>query len=283
MNGSLLQGTSGRVGQVVIYNRMGRWCMRCHVEHIRDRRSEAQLACRSTFTAMMRMASAMSEALALGLRTEARGRGLLDSNLFLRLNKDCFRAADGGEGNAVSGSTEASGAKGGVEVDYELLQVSCGPLTPVGETRATLDDGRLQLKFKSVGGSGGDRVQVYVFCPELGWGLLSLPVYRGDRRLALQLPDAMRGKALCLYVFCTDLEGRASATTWAGLLTPDGADTEAADGDSGAADDSSRAADGSKTASDSGSGADAPSVTDSGTAAAGRAASADTEGLPHPR
>ena len=265
MNGSLLQGTSGRVGQVVIYNRMGRWCMRRHVEHIRDRRSEAQLACRSTFTAMMRMASAMSEALALGLRTEARGRGLLDSNLFLQLNKDCFRAADGGENG---------GARGGVEVDYELLQVSCGPLTPVGETRATLDDGRLQLKFKSVGGSGGDRVQVYVFCPELGWGLLSLPVYRGDRRLALQLPDAMRGKALCLYVFCTDLEGRASATTWARLLAPDGADTEASDGGSEASDDGNNgASDDGNTAADGGSGA----------AVKYRAASADTEGAAPPQ
>ena len=237
----LLAGVAGRVGQVVVYNRMGRWCMRQHVEHIRDARSAPQLRQRGLFRAMMQTASAMRDATALGLRGEARALGLVDSNLFLRLNKDCFTsaapaadvngsqvgvAADGRDTQRVDAETESTaqtgstgqtgntGRTGGgnaesaaVDIDYSRLQLSTGPVATVRFTRAAVDDGRFEGRFERTGGAGmsngTDRVQVYVYCPDLAQGFLSLPVYRMDRRIAFVLPDAMRGHTLHCYAFCT--------------------------------------------------------------------------------
>ena len=238
----LLAGVAGRVGQVVVYNRMGRWCVRQHVEHIRDARTPAQLRQRGLFRAMMQTASAMRDATALGLRGEARALGLVDSNLFLRLNKDCFTSAapeaDGqgsqvgveadGRGSQVvgaaaesttraggTGQTGNTGRTGGgnaestaaVDIDYSRLQLSAGPVATVRFTRAAVDDGRFEGRFERTGGAGmsngTDRVQVYVYCPDLAQGFLSLPVYRMDRRIAFVLPDAMRGHTLHCYAFCT--------------------------------------------------------------------------------
>ena len=186
MDGSLLQGTSGRVGQVVIYNRMGRWCVRRHVEHIRDRRSEAQLRQRGRFLTLIRLASAVREALAVGLRGEARAEGLLDSNLFLRLNKGC--AAEGGE------------------VDYRRLQLSAGPLEGVAFRKVRFEGGVFEGRFERSAGSGRssatDYVQLYAYCPALRAGLLSLPVYRMDRRLRLALPAWMQGQEVHFYGSC---------------------------------------------------------------------------------
>ena len=247
MNGSLLTGVTGRVGQVVIYNRMGTWCVRRHVEHIRDARSEAQQRCRSRFVTMIRTASAMGDALATGLRGEARRMGLLDSNLFLRLNNDCFstdggsatdEATDGGSATdeATSGGSAQDGATGGgstqgqadggTTIDYGRLQLAWGPLAPVRPTEARLREGVAEVRFERVGGPGRssatDHVHLYVFCPDTGQGCLSLPVYRMDRKLRLALPDAMAGHTLHCYLFCTAQDDPTLASPTAHAASPEG-------------------------------------------------------------
>lgn len=191
LTGNILEGTTGRLGQVVIYRRMGTWCVRRHVEHIRDAKSEAQLRCRSRFAAMIRTASHMADALATGLRSTARAMGMLDSNLFLRLNNGCFSSTD----------------DGGCAVDYRGLQLSAGPVAPVRFTSARIEDGLFDGRFERLGGAGRsnatDRVQVYVYCPDLECGVLSLPVYRMDRRVRFVLPDTMQGREVHCYAFCT--------------------------------------------------------------------------------
>ena len=210
MESGLLSGTVGRVGQVVVYRRLGRWCVRQHVEHIRDARSEAQLRQRGLFKAMMATASRMGDALSVGLRAEARALGLVDSNLFLRLNKDCFRAA-----------------ADGVSVDWQGVQVSAGPVAPVALSSLRVEGGRLEARFEARGGEGrsntADRVQLYVYCPEAGAGELTLPTYRRDRKLRHRLPSWMEGKRLAVYAFCTDM-GDATAASPSDCLLWEGAE-----------------------------------------------------------
>ena len=226
MNGSLLTGVTGRVGQVVIYNRMGTWCVRRHVEHIRDARSEAQQRCRSRFVTMIRTASAMGDALATGLRGEARRMGLLDSNLFLRLNNGCFSTDGGTQGEATGGGSAQGQAAGGTTIDYGRLQLAWGPLAPVRPTEARLREGVAEVRFERVGGSGRssatDHVHLYVFCPDTGQGCLSLPVYRMDRKLRLALPDAMAGHTLHCYLFCTAQNDPTLASPSAHAASPEG-------------------------------------------------------------
>ena len=201
LHNSLFQGVSGRVGEVVVYQRMGQWCMRKHVEHIRDARSEEQLRQRGVFRAMMHTASAMKEALAVGLRRAAREAGMVDSNAFLRLNSQCF-------------SSDGTGAN--VAVDYPSLTLAAGPVAPVAFTRAKVEEGRFEGRFDRVGGPGlnhsADHVQVYAYCPAREAGFLSLPVYRMDRRISFVLPTWMAGEEVHFYAFCTSMEDRTLAS-----------------------------------------------------------------------
>ena len=201
LHNSLFQGVTGRVGEVVVYQRMGQWCMRKHVEHIRDARSEEQLRQHGVFRAMMHTASAMKEALAVGLRRAAREAGMVDSNAFLRLNSQCF-------------SSDGTGAN--VAVDYPSLTLAAGPVAPVAFTRARVEEGRFEGRFDRVGGPGlnnsADHVQVYAYCPAREAGFLSLPVYRMDRRISFVLPSWMAGEEVHFYAFCTSMEDRTLAS-----------------------------------------------------------------------
>ena len=232
MQGSLLQGVSGRVGQVVIYNRMGTWCVRRHVEHIRDRRSESQLECRAAFATLMRLASAMGDALAVGMRGEARQLGLVDSNLFLRLNKGCV--TEGGDAQSRPGSegedAQSRPGGGGGSVDYGRLQVSAGPVATVRFTRVRVEDGVFEGRFERQGDAGlfhsADRVQVYLYCPEARGGYLSLPVLRMDRKIRFVVPGWMAGREVHAYAFCTACGDPTLASPTVGLdgLMADGSD-----------------------------------------------------------
>ena len=92
----ILDGFSGRVGPVVGYWRRGRWCVRAHVPHIRDARTEAQLVQRSRFKAMILFASPATAVLRLGLHHEADRLGLTEGNVFLRMNHSSFAPQGGG-------------------------------------------------------------------------------------------------------------------------------------------------------------------------------------------
>ena len=207
----ILDGFSGSVGTVIGYQWRGRWCLRARPRFVHNPRTEAQQEHRMLFRDMVRLAGRMKEALRVGLHEASLEVHMTECNLFVKLNKDRFGGADA---RAHSGG---DGDGGGGGVDYEGLVVSQGPVAPVAFTAASVDgQGVLRAEFEKnplhVRAEGGDRVYVYAYCPALQTGLLSLPVYRRDRRLAMALPDEWSGQEVHFYGFVQDYAGRTSAT-----------------------------------------------------------------------
>ena len=187
----ILGGFSGRVGTVVGYHRRGRWFVRAYRAHIQDRKSDAQLAQRSRFKAMIRFASPATPVLRVGLRREAVRLAMTEGNVFLRLNKGCFS-----EG-----------------VEYARLRFSRGRLAAVRGLRWREDGGVLRVRWSGEGGRLSDRVHLYVYCPALSSGL-ALEGWRGARHVEALLPEGFAGAELHVWAFASNCGGEVSETTY---------------------------------------------------------------------
>ena len=97
-------GFSGRVGTVVGYEWRGKWCMRTHPWHIKDARSERQLAQRRRFLAAVRLAAGPRGVLRGGLGYHSLQMHMTEGNLFSKLNKGCFGYGEGEAGIDYDGT-----------------------------------------------------------------------------------------------------------------------------------------------------------------------------------
>ncbi len=200
----ILGGYSGRVGKVVGYYRMGKWCVRSYQPTINDAKTEAQLRQRSVFKVMIGLASRVLEPIRLGLKRASDEAEMTECNLFMHHNKKCFRHIDGT-----------------VAIDYAGLQLSRGSLPGVRFTELRMGDGmRVEAVYETNRRSSqarmDDRVVVYAYHPASGTGILSAPAERRSRGLAFVLPDQWAGQEVHFYGFTVSEEGRASATTYLG-------------------------------------------------------------------
>ena len=174
-------GTCGRVSPVV----------RAYRREVRYPNTERQQAERGWFVQMVRFAAAARGALLLGLREAAAREQMTEGNLFVKRNKGCF-GLDGA-------------------VDYGRLQFACGSAGVAAFERYDVDDGgTLEVRYGRGVGRGQDAVYVYVYCPDLGQGLLSAAAARRDGVLRMALPDEWAGRELAVYGFCVDAAGHAS-------------------------------------------------------------------------
>ncbi len=186
---------TGKVGTVVGYRWKGLPVVRGYRRAVRYPNTERQQEERSWFVQMVRFASVARGALLLGLREAAAREQMTEGNLFVKRNKDCF-ALDG-------------------RVDYERLVFACGSAGSASfEGYAVDDDGVLDVRFGRGIGRAQDRVYAYVYCPDLGQGLLSAPAERRDGRLRMALPDEWAGRGLVVYGFCVDACGQASRSAY---------------------------------------------------------------------
>ncbi len=204
-------GFAGRLGPAVGYMWNGVWCVRSYQPSVRNPRTAAQMACREAFKMQVQLAAQMREAVVQGLTQLGRQAHMTSYNLFVSMNQPCFAHVDGS-----------------LEVDWEHLQLSAGPVAPVEPGAPEVSaDGVLSLAFATPQGArrakGRDRVYLYVHCPELGEGLLAAPVYRRDKHVSLMLPDDYIGLRLVVYTFVQDETGEGSSTTCAenGMHEPD--------------------------------------------------------------
>lgn len=200
----ILGGYSGRIGNVVGYYRMGKWCVRAYQPTINDAKTEAQLQQRSVFKAMIQFASRNLEPMRLGLRQVAREEVLTECNYFIRYNCKHFRHAGGA-----------------VEVDYAALQFSKGSLPCVEFTGLNVEGGvRVEVDYEPNRSSSRakmeDSVYVYAYLPALGAGILSAAATRKAKRLAFVLPDEWAGQEVHFYGFTLAADGTASATAYLG-------------------------------------------------------------------
>ena len=194
----ILGGFSGRVGTVVGYYRRGGWYVRAYQPHIKDRRSELQLQQRSRFKQMILFASQATPVLRVGLRAKARGMGLTEGNLFLRMNHVCFARGGGSEG-----------------VDYARLCFSKGGLAAPRASYYTVSEGGvITVGWSADGGGLDDRVEVFVYCPAVQRGV-SLGGNRVGRRVQALLPDGFAGEELHVWVFAVGGGGMVSCSEYA--------------------------------------------------------------------
>ncbi len=195
-----LGGFSGRLGPAVGYMWNGKWCLRSHQPLVRNPRTEAQVAHRELFKQQVQLAARMRQAVVRSFTELAREAGMTSYNLFVSVNQPAF-----------------GGAEGVLQVDYSRLRLSMGDVMPVelNELQRT-EDNVLRVKYRSAGGSRYDYVYLYVYSPVVGQGYLSAPAYRMDKRLALQLPDALAGHELQVYLLVQSQDDRWSDSVYCG-------------------------------------------------------------------
>lgn len=213
-------GFSGRLGNVVGYNWCGQWCVRSLPSVFHDARTERQLAQRALFAEMVRFAGRVRRVLNVSMRVAARNEHVTPSNLFVRLNKQCFAL----EGDALS-------------VDYAALRLSEGPVAPVAfDVPQLIDDTTISIAFEKNpehrNCSQDDEVHLVVYCPELDAFDFSNGFMRRSKRLEMKLNEGWAGKVVHLWGFVVDCAGRASQSTYigSGILSVNEA-TQGAEGD----------------------------------------------------
>ena len=197
-------GFSGRLGNVVGYNWCGQWCVRSLPSVFHDARTERQLAQRALFAEMVRFAGRVRRVLNISMRVAARNEHVTPSNLFVRLNKQCFAM----EGDALS-------------VDYAALRLSEGPVAPVAfDVPQLIDDTTISIAFEKNpehrNCSQDDEVHLVVYCPELDAFDFSNGFMRRSKRLEMKLNKGWAGKVVHLWGFVVDCAGRASQSTYIG-------------------------------------------------------------------
>ena len=212
--GSYMGGFAGRLGPAVGYMWNGVWVMRSRPGRVRNPRTAAQVACREAFKAQVQLAAQMRDAVIQGLTMPSRMAHMTSYNLFVSINQPCF-ALD----------------EGALAVDWEQVQLSVGPVAPVRPLTANVDSHNvLTVTFdpnhSERRSRGRDRVWTYVYCPELGKGVLAAPVYRRDKRVSLMLPDRFAGREAVVYLFVQDEMGEGSPTVGIAVGTADAAAPE---------------------------------------------------------
>ena len=200
-----LGGFRGKLGPAVGYVWNGVWCLRSRPGKVRNPRTEAQQQHRELFKQEVQLAATMGRALNKGLGTVARSMHMTPQNLFVKASQEAFSLEDGR-----------------LAVDYSQLVLSAGPVAPVAFGAPEVTVGNvLSISFEKnplhVRADWSDGVYLFVYCPELGGGYLTAPVYRKDQRISVVLPSGFAGKEVHLYGFVQDAHGRSSETIYIGF------------------------------------------------------------------
>ena len=204
LSGSYMGGFRGKLGTAVGYQWKGMWCVRSLPSQVSNPRTEAQQEHRMLFKQEVQLAGQMRRALNIGLGLESDKCHMTALNLFVRANQQAFSLMEGK-----------------LQVDWERLVISAGPVAPVafgvpavtGGTTLDIDFERNPLHQRA---EKYDSVYLYVYCPEKEKGYLSAPVYREARHIGVVLPEMFAGCEVQLYGFVQDEEGRCSQTLYIG-------------------------------------------------------------------
>lgn len=201
-------GFRGTVGTVIGYQWRGKWCMRARPRFVRNPRTERQQHNRALFREVVCYAANIKQVLRIGLHDRAMEAHMTECNYFFRLNSDCF-----------------TNGEGGLEVDYERLIVSEGPVAPVGFGEVQEEDGVVTIPFEKnplhMRAESEDEVYLVALCPSLDARLLSAPVYRHSKSISMVLPDEWQGREVHLYGFVANYAGRASHSVYLGCKIVD--------------------------------------------------------------
>ena len=191
-------GFVGKLGPAVGYHWRGKWCVRALPRTVHNPRTAAQQAHRMQFREMVQLAGRFRAAINTGLHRLAYEHGMTECNMFVRRNHRLLTS----EG-----------------LDYRQLELSHGPVAPVGFGRAQVDEGMvLRVEFEKnplrVRADGEDEVVLFVYCVDLQVGIRSRAVSRKSGRIEVALPDEWAGTEMHVYGFVVDRQGRTSRTIY---------------------------------------------------------------------
>ena len=134
------------------------------------------------------------------MRELARQEGMTCFNLFVKVNQHAFSLVDGA-----------------FTVDYSALRLSMGDVMPVENALVVRRDGRvLEVAFDKGHGFSHDHVHMFVYAPGLERGLMSLPVFRRDKKVSIMLPDRFADEELHVYLMVHTDDGRWSDSVYVG-------------------------------------------------------------------
>lgn len=199
-------GYRGSVGTVIGYQWKGKWCLRSKPRWVANPRTEAQQRNRALFKEAVHFAAGLKSALRKGLKHKAQEVQMTECNYFYRLNSGCFALEEGR-----------------LAVDFENLRVSEGPVAPVAFGTPQVEGRMVTISFEKnplhMRANSDDDVRLLAICPESPDVLASATASRHSKSISIILPDHWQDKEVHLYGFVTDYDGRASASTYLGMLT----------------------------------------------------------------
>ena len=199
-------GFRGKLGPAVGYMWNGIWCVRSHQPMVNNPRTPEQTAHRTMFKHQVQTAAKLQRVLNKTMTALARENHMTAYNLFVSCNQHAFSTVEGVP-----------------STDYSLLRLSMGDVAQVDDVRMTLTEHNvLDLRFRRGDGGWHDYVYMYVYVPDLDEDFLSLPVYRGDRRMAAVLPDSFAGHEVHVYLLVSNEDGLWSESLYVGsTATPE--------------------------------------------------------------
>ena len=198
-------GFIGKLGPAVGYRWRNKWCMRALPARVRNPRTEAQQAHRMEFRTMVRLAGHFRPAINTGLRQLAYDHGMTECNMFVHRNHRLL-TSDG--------------------LDYSRLEVSHGPVAPVGFAPAQIDEQMvLRVDFKKnplrQRADGDDSVVLFIYCVDLHTGIRTQAVQRRSGHIEVALPTQWADTEIHIYAFVVDRHGRTSNTLYVKQGAPD--------------------------------------------------------------
>ena len=191
-------GFIGKLGPAVGYRWRGKWCMRALPTRVRNPRTAAQQAHRMQFREMVQLAGRFRVAINTGLRQLAYGYGMTECNMFVHRNHRLLTA----EG-----------------LDYSQLEVSHGPVAPVGFGAAQVDGQMvLRVDFEKnplrQRADADDSVVLFIYSVDHQFGIRTQAVPRKCGHIEVALPTQWADAELHIYGFVVDRQGRTSNTLY---------------------------------------------------------------------
>ncbi len=232
--GGYMGGFSGKLGPAVGYMWKGRWCVRSHNPYPHNPRTWLQTAHRDAFKGAVQLAAAMRWAVTTTLTETAREWGMTSYNVFVHLNHRSFSTEDR-ELRVDWASLKLTAG------DYECVEFGCPVWTA---------DNVLTVPFERGSWRYYDRVQLYVYCPDLERGFLCAPVDCRTRKVSVMLPGEMAGSEVHVYGFVHSMQGAWSETAYVGCLTQEDNGEETAESEAVEADNTAEVAGGSEAAAE---------------------------------
>lgn len=202
----------GKLGTAVGFRWRGKDVYRAYQKFVSNPKTEGQLLARAKFTLLVELSRQMAGAIVKGLAKSSYALGMTSYNQFMQVNY-----------TKVTGASPAA-----VSIDMSQVEISKGTTAEVtlnptldtstpGSVTVAINDANLGDPYAS----RNDELYAFVFCPDAGRGVLSLPVARTvGASISVECPTSWSGLEVHVYVFAIGGQqktlGKGSPTMYAG-------------------------------------------------------------------